>query len=140
MRMIYLGHHPDAGLAHDGRMKIEYALNPRFDLANYLYAWKKDHDFDWGPKLSLGHFQLALALIARAGGDDEQAIRLHKKFATEICTKMGLQWKLNDAAMEKLIVVRYGGIIKPRTSRITTAESPVLKKTKRRQQEREAYV
>ena len=62
---------PGCGIVLSG-LKL---LVPRFDLARYAES------FDWGNGLTPGAQQLAIALLADATGNDQEALRCHDYFA-----------------------------------------------------------
>lgn len=94
----YYGHRDKNNICHvrveeDGRPTR--GLQLRLDLANHSPT-----GFEWGYTGS-GPAQLALALLADATGDDEQALRLHQrfKFAHVALWKRETGWHLSQLAI-----------------------------------------
>jgi len=68
-------------------------LNPRTDLWNH-----SPDGFQWGYGGS-GPAQLALALLADALGNDEEAVRLHQAFKWEHVVRFQRTWSMTDEAI-----------------------------------------
>ena len=68
-------------------------LNPRTDLWNH-----SPDGFQWGYGGS-GPAQLALALLADAIGNDQEAVRLHQRFKWEWVSGFGRSWDMTDEAI-----------------------------------------
>lgn len=68
-------------------------LKPRHDLWNH-----SPDGFNWGYGGS-GPAQLALALLADALGNDEEAVRLHQRFKWEWVSGFDTSWDMTDEAI-----------------------------------------
>lgn len=105
-----------------GLIGLDYTLNPRRDLKDYAYCDAEGNefaediigpDFDWGDtsgSVTLGHAQLALALIADRMKDDAMALALHLKLAVTLVQNLKSEWQLPGDALDMMLCHLQGKV------------------------------
>ena len=81
-----------------------HPLDPRFDLSHH-----SPDGFEWGYRGS-GPAQLALALLADALGDADQAVRLHQDFKRAVVGSLDHDhWSLTEEQIRLAVQSLAGG-------------------------------